>query len=143
MEVQTQEIHIALPVGLYQRVKSAASNSQWKIEKIICEALNAYLPPLPEEDESMHVKIEAEESLEELVDATDGQLQALSESTMPEAQQQHLSQLLHRNQAGTILAEERQQLDELLVAYQQGTLMKAKAIYTLTKRQECSKQRSK
>jgi hypothetical protein len=50
---------------------------------------------------------------------------------MPTGKQRHLSQLLWKNQDGTISAGEEQELDVLLKEGQEGTVRKAKAILAL------------
>ncbi len=75
------------------------------------------------------------ETLDVLYGLTDEELHTLEDAMMPADKQQRLTQLLRKNNSGTIRVKETEELDALLVECQQISLLKAKAILTLQQRE--------
>jgi hypothetical protein len=65
---------------------------------------------------------------------TDYEVLALAYSRMDVGVNQRLSELLDRNQAGSINAHERAELERLLLIAEYGTLLKARALFEAVQR---------
>lgn len=74
------------------------------------------------------------ETLDVLYGLTEEELHALADTMIASDKQQRLTQLLHKNNSGTIKKYEIEELDALLVECQQISLLKAKALLTLRQR---------
>lgn len=75
------------------------------------------------------------ETLDVLSGLTDKELYALADAMMPADKQRRLTRLLRKNSSETIRGNEINQLDALLVECQQISLLKARALLTLQKRE--------
>lgn len=62
---------------------------------------------------------------------SDEELHALAESMLSVHRQEHLTQLLEKNQSEDLSAEEEAELDKLLNLVDSMNLLKARAVYTL------------
>ncbi len=62
------------------------------------------------------------------------ELYTLTQMMLPDAQQDLLNQLLHKNHTEQLSTDENREIDELLAEVQRISLIKAKAIYTLQQR---------
>ncbi len=69
-----------------------------------------------------------------LTGLSDEELYTLTQMMLPDAQQNRLNQLLHKNHTDPLSADENREIDELLAEVQRISLIKAKAIYTLQQR---------
>ncbi len=75
------------------------------------------------------------ETLDVLSGLTDKELYALVDAMMPAEKQRRLTRLLRKNSSETIRGNEINQLDALLVECQQISLLKAKALLKLNRKQ--------
>lgn len=71
-----------------------------------------------------------------LTGLSDEELYTLTQIMLPDAQQNRLNQLLHKNHTDPLSADENREIDELLAEVQRISLIKAKAIYTLQQRSQ-------
>ena len=95
----------------------------------------ASLPPeeaAVEPDVTPNMKPEADSPI--LTGLSDAELDMRTQMMLPDAQQDRLDQLLQKNRAGKLSAEEEQELDQLFAEVQRISVIKAKAIYTLQQR---------
>jgi hypothetical protein len=71
---------------------------------------------------------------EVLVGLSDDELEALADSLLVPSAQTRLDKLLARNSVGLLDSEERKELDRLLARFDQLTILKTRAQYTLFQR---------
>jgi hypothetical protein len=109
-------ITLELPESLVQQAKEIAMLTHRRVEEVLIEWLNRASTDLP---------------LESL---SDGQILALCDLRMQPEQQAQLSDLLSRNQEGTLNDVEVNQLDELMQIYRRGLVRKAKALKVAVER---------
>jgi len=69
-----------------------------------------------------------------MISWSDEEVLAATESELPCLEDQRLSDLLHRQQAGTLAAPEQPELQVLLEMYQRGLLRKAQALREAVRR---------
>ena len=75
-----------------------------------------------------------EQDADRMDDLSDGELQALADGMLATTHQARLEVLLHRNRAGQLGDDERQELDRLLSGIDALNILKARALYTLRHR---------
>jgi len=115
------------------KVLSAAQQLPVESQLLLVEEL---LTGLQKETASDVKKTSGEtEMLDVLYGLTDEELHALADAIMSADKQRRLTQLLRKNNSGTIKVKETEELDALLVECQQISLLKAKAILTLQQRE--------
>ncbi|MBD2195952.1 MULTISPECIES: hypothetical protein [Calothrix] len=118
------KITITLPDEIYQRAERFARLANRDIASILAETLQLSIPP---------VSIEVN-NLEAISVLSDEQVLALTDLKMEAEQDTRLSQLLDRQQAGTLNEDERPELQALMQIYQEGLLRKATALSEAVKR---------
>jgi predicted DNA-binding protein len=110
------EISVKLPNNLYQDVSHLAKTKKKSVATIIKNAVRKAV-------------IEEAETLERpLADCSDEEVLALANMKMPNEQAKRQSELLYKNQDGTLTPLERNELEALLYVYQIGNLRKAQGI---------------
>ena len=112
------QVTVTLPEDVLQRVEWWAQRSGRSVADLLAETIELSLrplgPPPPEE---------------RLLSAwSDEEVLAATEADLPPAANQRLSELLQRQQAGSLPERERAELTGLMSLYQQGLLRKAQAL---------------
>lgn len=120
----SMNVTLSLPDELYHRAEQLARLTGRDLPAILTDTLAVSLallgsPGLPERS---------------LSEASDREVLALSELAMEPAQDQRLSVLLDRQQAGELRADERVELMALMQVYQEGLLRKAQALREAVRR---------
>jgi predicted DNA-binding protein len=115
----TDQITVTLPVEILQRARQLARCTGRSVDQLLAETIELSLRPLgtstlPEEDM-------AEWSDERVLAAAD-------DPGLSTAEDCRLSELLDRQQAGTLTVKERPELTGLMEAYQTQLLRKARAL---------------
>jgi hypothetical protein len=109
-------ITLELPEALAQQAKEIAALTHRRVEEVLLEWLDRASADLP---------------LESLPDE---QILVLCDLQMQPRQQDQLSDLLARNQEGTLTEPEVTQLDELMQIYRRGLVKKARALKVAVER---------
>jgi hypothetical protein len=109
-------ITLELPEALAQQAKEIAALTHRRVEEVLLEWLDRASADLP---------------LESLPDE---QILALCDLQMQPRQQDQLSDLLTRNQEGTLTGLEVSHLDELMQIYRRGLVRKARALKVAVER---------
>ncbi|MEH1786009.1 hypothetical protein [Nostoc sp.] len=117
----TTEITLNLPDEVYRRAEHLAQMINRNVAEVLTEAIALYLSPVsPQSSDSTLIP-----SVSSL---SDDEVLALSELQMSPDQDYHLSELLDRQQAGTLTDAERPYLTALMQNYQEKLLLKAQAL---------------
>jgi hypothetical protein len=117
-------VTVSLPDEVYQRAEHLAELTGCDLPALLADTLAASLSLLgdvPANDASLST-------------ASDAEVLALSQMTMAPDQDERLSELLDRQQAGELRAEERVELLGLMQMYQEGTLRKAQGLREAVRR---------
>jgi hypothetical protein len=118
------EITLTLPDEVYQRAERFARLANRDVAGVLVETIQLSMP---------YVRADVTE-LESLSALSDEQVVALTELQMELDQDARLSELLDRQQAGTLAKNERLELQTLMQIYQEGLLRKATALSEAVKR---------
>lgn len=110
------EISVKLPNNLYQDISQMARAKKKSVAEIIKNALRKAV------DE------EEENSARSLAGCSDAEVLAVANMKMPKEQAERQSELLYKNQADTLTALERNELESLMLVYQHGNLRKSQGI---------------
>ncbi len=104
-----ETITLELPAELAARARAVAAATNRRFEEVVAEwAGRGAIEPAIEQ-------------------ATDDELLALCDVSLPTAAQQELSELLAGNRESQLDASQRRRLDELMAGYRQGLVQKARA----------------
>jgi hypothetical protein len=117
------EITLTLPDEVYQRAERFARLANRDVAGVLVETIQLSMPYVRDVTE-----------LESLSALSDEQVVALTELQMELDQDARLSELLDRQQAGTLAKNERLELQTLMQIYQEGLLRKATALSEAVKR---------
>ena len=112
----SMEILITLPDEVYQRAQQAAQQADQDIAIMLANTIQKSMPTVG------YFGTEPVSSL------SDSQVLALTELQMQPAQDQRLSELLDRQQAGTLTEGQPAELHDLMEIYQEGLRRKASAL---------------
>jgi hypothetical protein len=118
------EITITLPDEVYQRAERFARLANRDVAGVLADTIQLSMPP---------VRADLTE-LEPLSALSDKQVLTLAELQMEPEQDTRLSELLDRQQAGTLAENERLELQTLMQIYQEELLRKATALSEAVKR---------
>lgn len=118
------QITITLPDEIYQRVQLFARLANRDIASFLTDTIQFSIPSVRANTLN----------LEPVGSISDEQVLALTELQMEPDQDMRLSELLDRQQAGLLLADERLELQDLMQIYQEGLLRKATALSEAVKR---------
>lgn len=110
------QILVNLPDDAYRRARRLAHLTRREVADVLADTLDLSLPAL---GDSLTLAF---------VQMPDEQLVALAESRLADEEDEHLSELLASQQAGTLTDPERLELARLLQQYQEGLLLKAEAL---------------
>ena len=106
----TEKMTVELPIDLAQQLRTVASRTHRSVDEVLVDCLR---------------RAGAEPILESLPDED---LLAVCDSEMDPGQEEELSELLERNQEGTLTTAERDRLDDLMRTYRVALARKAQAI---------------
>jgi hypothetical protein len=117
-------VTINLPNDVYRRAERFAHLANRDLSSILTDTLTRSLPPISAQTNT----------LQSISDLSDRQVMALTHLEMEPAQDTRLSELLDKQQSGTLNPEEPQELDTLMQIYREGLLRKATALAEAVKR---------
>ncbi|MFN6519195.1 MAG: hypothetical protein RMY29_032530 [Nostoc sp. CreGUA01] len=118
------QIIINLPDEIYQRAERFARLANRDVASILVDTIQLSIPPVSGEISD----------LEPVSVLSDEQVLVLTELQMEPEQDARLSELLDRQQSGTLSEGERSELQTLMQIYQEGLLRKATALSEAVKR---------
>ena len=118
------QIIITLPDDIYQRAERFARLANRDVASILVDTIQLSIPPVSEDITD----------LEPMLALCDEQVLVLAELQMEPEQDARLSELLDRQQSGTLTEGERSELQTLMQVYQEGLLRKATALSEAVKR---------
>jgi hypothetical protein len=120
----SMQITLDLPDEVYKRALRLAKLSNQDVADLLATMLQISLPSLGS----------SPEVIQPMSELSDRQVLALSNLQLDADQDQRLSQLLDRQQAGLIPDSERIELAALMQMYQEGSLRKAQALHEAVQR---------
>jgi hypothetical protein len=110
------EVSVNLPKQLYRNVSDLAKAKKKSVPETIKSVLRKA------------VKEESEAAARPLAGCSDEEVLAVAKMKMPQWQADRHSEMLYKNQAGTLTPLERNELEGWLMIYQWGNLRKAQGI---------------
>ncbi len=110
------QITVNLTEETYRRAKCLAQLTRREVADVLADTLSLSLPSL------------AEGKTPALSEMSDAQVVALAELQLSTEDDERLSALLDRQQAGTLTDEEHPELNRLMQVYQEGLLLKSEAL---------------
>lgn len=121
-----QTITLQIPEHIYERAQQVAETTDQPLEAVFLHELeNAFLPPLPEDEEA---------ELSALNYLSDEALWTIAREQMPSPRQERMQVLMDGNTKGTLSEVEYQELEHLVEQGQKLMLRKGKAAALLTER---------
>jgi predicted transcriptional regulator len=117
-------VTINLPDDVYRRAERFAHLANRDLSSVLADTLTRSLPPISAEIDT----------LPPISNLSDRQVMALTQLEMESAQDARLSELLDKQQSGTLNSEEPEELDNLMQIYREGLLRKATALAEAVKR---------
>jgi hypothetical protein len=123
--IMSTQITITLPDEVYQRAERFARLANRDVASVLAETIQLSIPAVGADIVD----------LEPIFVLSDEQVLLLTELQMEPDQDARLSELLDRQQAGTLAEAERSELQALMQVYQEGLLRKATALDEAMKRQ--------
>lgn len=118
------QVTVTLPDEVYRRVEQLAQLANRDIADVLADAIKLSIPPI-----SLRTEAIAPVSV-----LSDEQVIALTQLEMEPEQDERLSNLLDRQQAGTLMESEQLELLTLMQIYQEGLLRKATALSEAVRR---------
>ncbi len=118
----SDQITIAPPPGVLRRAELLALRAGQPLADYLGETLQQALEPLGDLSEASPEAWSDQEALEH------------ADSRMPEAEDRRLSELLQRQKAGSLQADEKGELTTLMVLYQRGLLRKSQGLREAVRR---------
>ncbi|MDZ8259247.1 hypothetical protein [Nostoc sp. ChiQUE01b] len=118
------QIIINLPDDIYQRTERFARLANRDVASILVDTIQLSIPPISGDITD----------LEPVSILSDEQVLVLTELQMESEQDARLSELLDRQQSGTLTEGDRSELQTLMQVYQEGLLRKATALSEAVKR---------
>lgn len=117
-------VTIDLPEETYQRAQRFARLINRDLLTVLAETVTSSLPPLRDEADL----------LPSLTEMSNCAVLDLANSTLPEMQDQRLSELLEKQREAKLIENERQELESLMQIYNEGWLRKTAGIVEAVKR---------
>ncbi len=114
----TTQVTLSLPDETYRRAERLARLTGRKVDDILADTLHISLQPLG---------TQAPTGIP-IAEMSDAEVLAVADSRMDATQDQRFGELLHKQQAGTLLDNEQPELLALMQVYQEGLLRKAQAL---------------
>jgi hypothetical protein len=127
--MEAMEVKLRLPEQLYRRLEQMARLAQCDMKGFILLALEAVVPPLPDE---LSPELAADLARWALLD--DEALRAIAEAFLPLKLQRRYTTLLRRGEEGRLSGHEREEWEALKQQYQRISEHKAKARFLLDQR---------
>jgi hypothetical protein len=118
----SKQVVLELPEETYQRASHLAKLTQRRLADILTDAVDLALPSLPAWQDSAY------DLARPLTTLSDSEVVALTKLEMDADDDQQLTLLLDRQQAGLLSEVNRIALGRLMQAYQEGLLYKAQAL---------------
>ncbi|MEH2145378.1 hypothetical protein [Nostoc sp.] len=118
------QIIITLPDEIYQRAERFARLANRDVASILVDTIQLSIPPVSGDISD----------LETVSVLSDEQVLVLTELQMESEQDARLSEMLDRQQSGTLTEGDRSELQTLMQVYQEGLLRKATALNEAVKR---------
>ncbi len=118
------QIIITLPDEIYQRAERFARLANRDLASILVDTIQLSIPPVSGDITD----------LEPVFALSDEEVLVLTELQMEPEQDARLSELLDRQQSGTLTEGDRSELQTLMQVYQEGLLRKATALSEAVKR---------
>ncbi|MEH2378599.1 MAG: hypothetical protein V7K27_06805 [Nostoc sp.] len=118
------QIIITLPDDIFQRAERFARLANRDVASILVDTIQLSIPPVSGDVTD----------LEPVSVLSDEEVLVLTELQMESAQDARLSELLDRQQSGTLSEGDRSELQTLMQVYQEGLLRKATALSEAVKR---------
>jgi hypothetical protein len=118
------QITITLPDEIYQRAERFARLANRDVASILVDTIQLSIPPVSGDVTD----------LESVSVLSDEQVLMLTELQMESEQDARLSELLDRQQSGTLTEDDSSELQTLMQVYQEGLLRKATALSEAVKR---------
>jgi hypothetical protein len=118
-------VTVTLSDDTYRKAERLAQLTGRDVEDILAETLSISLRPF---DSTPIPAIT-------MADLSDDEVLALADSTMEASQDQRMSELLDKQQAGKLTPEEQPELGALMQQYQVGLLRKAQALHEAVRRE--------
>ena len=112
------QITITLPDELYRQAERFACLANRDLATVLTDAIKGSIPPISAQADT----------LVPITDLSNEEVMALTELQLKPDQDQRLSLLLDRQQAGLLTQTENQDLQTLMQMYQEGLLRKATAL---------------
>ena len=122
-------VTIDLPDEVYRRIEKFALLANRDLSSILSDMLAHNLPLIDIDNNEFQSN-----KLEPIADLSDSQVIALTTLEMEPLQDAKLSELLDKQQSGTLTPEEPQELEYLMQIYREGLLRKATALAEAVKR---------
>jgi hypothetical protein len=120
----TVQITLTLPAEVLERAELLARKAGRPVGDLLAETIELSLRPLG--------SVNGEQVLP--ADWTDAEVVAAADAELPAQQDQRLSDMLYRQQAGTLTDAERPELTSLMHVYQERLLRKALALHEAVRR---------
>jgi hypothetical protein len=117
------QITVTVPDNLYRHIQRLAQTSGRSMAEVMNSMMSVSLFPLSSPVTAMPLEKLSDEDVLELAD-----------SRMSAAQNERMSELLDKQQSGELEGPEKDELAVLVYVYEQGTLLKAKAIHEAVRR---------
>lgn len=114
--VMMMQVTVNLPEETYRRAKRLAQLTRRDVADVLADTLFLSLPAL------------AEGKTPVVQDMTDAQVIVLTELQLSAVEDERLSELLDKQQAGELADDERPDLNRLMQIYQEGLLLKSEAL---------------
>lgn len=127
-EMEQETVAVELPRPLFQRLERVARSTHRSVEEILATTLNATLP------ENSDLPAELADQLAAMVLFSDDALWAATASSLSQAQQRRLEQLIHKGKERRLSRAEKLELDSLMDEYDRAVLKRAKALAVLSSR---------
>jgi hypothetical protein len=118
------QVTVTLPDEVYQRAERLAQLTSRDVADVLTDTIVLSLPPLTAQTKM----------LQPVTELSDEEILTLTELQMAPDQDQRLSLLLDRQQAGELSGNHRAELLALIQLYQEGLLRKAQALHEAIKR---------
>jgi predicted transcriptional regulator len=125
-------VTINLSDEVYRRVEKFALLANRDLSSILSDMLAHNLPLI--DTDSNEFQSDSHDKLEAILDLSNEQVMMLTELEMKPLQDAKLSELLDKQQSGTLTPEEPQELEYLMQIYREGLLRKATALAEAVKR---------
>jgi hypothetical protein len=127
--MQAMELRLRLPEKLYWRLEQAARMAQCDVKDFILLALEAVVPPLPDE-----LSPEPAADLARWALLDDEALRAIADAFLPAKLQRRYTTLLRKGEEGRLSAHEREEWEAFKRQYRRISENKAKARFLLDQR---------